>query len=140
MYCMGCVNCGVTRPDSVEASLRRILSVAVIWQGRSALVERSTPRLRFAQKLSSHWCKNVMSQLLFRRLLLLGVPLILGILELGHPALLPGDPIAPNIGPIVTWWTTLHVLQVPLFALLGYAVIMLLRGIDNQAANDEPSG
>jgi hypothetical protein len=76
----------------------------------------------------------VMRQLLLRRLVLLGVPLLLGILELGHPALLPGDRIVGTIGPIVTWCTTLHVLQVPLFALLGLAVIMLVREIDNQAA------
>jgi hypothetical protein len=75
-----------------------------------------------------------MKQLLFRRSLLFGVPLILGILELGHPALLPGDAIVATISPIVTWWTTLHILQVPLFALLGFAVIMLVRDIDNQAA------
>ena len=75
-----------------------------------------------------------MKQLLYRRSLLFGVPLLLGILELGHPALLPGDPIVDTIGPIVTWWTTLHVLQVPLFALLGLAVVMLLRDIENQAA------
>jgi hypothetical protein len=75
-----------------------------------------------------------MRQILLRRLVLLGVPLLLGILELGHPALLPGDPIVATIGPIVTWWTTLHVLQVPLFALLGFAVIMLVRDIDNQSA------
>jgi len=75
-----------------------------------------------------------MKQLFFRRLVLLGVPLLLGILELGHPALLPGDPVVATIGPIATWWTTLHVLQVPLFALLGFAVIILVRDIDNQAA------
>jgi hypothetical protein len=76
-----------------------------------------------------------MSQrLLFRRSLVLGVPLILGLLELGHPALLPGDDIAATIAPIATWWTILHVLQVPLFALLGFAVFMLVRDIDNRAA------
>jgi hypothetical protein len=75
-----------------------------------------------------------MRQPVFRRSLLLGVPLILGVLELGHPALLPGDGIAATIAPIATWWTILHVLQVPLFALLGFAVLMLVRDIDSQAA------
>jgi hypothetical protein len=61
-------------------------------------------------------------------------PLILGLLELGHPALLPGDDIVATIAPIATWWTALHVLQVPLFALLGVAVFLLIRGLDSRAA------
>jgi hypothetical protein len=66
-------------------------------------------------------------------------PLIFGLLELGHPALLPGDDIVATIAPIATapiatWWTALHVLQVPLFALLGVAVFLLIRGLDSRAA------
>ena len=63
-----------------------------------------------------------------------GVPLVLGLLELGHPALLPGDDIVATIAPIATWWTILHVLQVPLFALLGVAVFLLVRDLDGRAA------
>ena len=63
-----------------------------------------------------------MNARLSRRLIMFGVPLVLGLLELGHPALLPGDDIVATIAPIATWWTILHVLQVPLFALLGVAV------------------
>jgi hypothetical protein len=33
--------------------------------------------------------------------------LILGLLELGHTALLPGDDIVATIAPIATWWTAL---------------------------------
>ncbi len=70
----------------------------------------------------------------FPRLIIFGAPLILGLLELGHPALLPGDDIVATIAPIATWWTTLHVLQVPLFALLGLAVFLLVRNLDGRAA------
>jgi hypothetical protein len=69
-----------------------------------------------------------------RRALVLGPPLVLGLLELGHPGLLPGAPIAATLAPIVTWWTALHVAQVPLFALLGLAVLLLIRGLDGRAA------
>jgi hypothetical protein len=34
--------------------------------------------------------------------LMFGVPLVLGLLELGHPALLPGDDIVATIAPIAT--------------------------------------
>ena len=33
------------------------------------------------------------------RLIIFGAPLILGLLELGHPALLPGDDIVATIAP-----------------------------------------
>jgi hypothetical protein len=59
---------------------------------------------------------------------------VLGLLELGHPALLPGDDIVATIAPIATWWTVLHVLQVPLFALLGVAVFLLVRDLNGLAA------
>lgn len=55
-------------------------------------------------------------------------------LELGHPALLPGDDIVATIAPIATWSMAPHVLQVPLFALLGVAVFLLIRGLDSRAA------
>jgi hypothetical protein len=69
-----------------------------------------------------------------RLILVLGPPLVLGLLELGHPGVMPGTPIAATLAPIVTWWTALHVAQVPLFALLGLAVLMLVRGLDGRAA------
>jgi hypothetical protein len=69
-----------------------------------------------------------------RRALVLGPPLVLGLLELGHPGVVPGAAIAITLAPIVTWWTLLHVAQVPLFALLGLAVALLVRGLDGRAA------
>jgi hypothetical protein len=71
---------------------------------------------------------------LFRRLVMLGTPLILGLLEVGHPALTPGDNIFETLAPIATWWTALHVAQVPLFALMGLAAFLLVRDLDGSAA------
>jgi hypothetical protein len=70
----------------------------------------------------------------FRRLIMLGIPFLLGLLELGHPALVPGDNIFETLSPIATWWTALHVAQVPLFALIGLAVFLLVRDLDGPAA------
>ena len=36
-----------------------------------------------------------------RRALVLGPPLVLGLLELGHPGVIPGAPIAITLAPIV---------------------------------------
>lgn len=55
-----------------------------------------------------------------RRLVLFGTPLITGTLELTHP-------VHPFAGP--EWWLALHVLQVPLFALLALAVGLLTSGL-----------
>lgn len=71
---------------------------------------------------------------LFRRAIVFGAPLVLGLVGLGHPALLPGDDIVATLTPIATWWTALHVLQVPLFALLGVAVLLLLGERDGKVA------
>jgi hypothetical protein len=75
-----------------------------------------------------------MSTLVLRRSILFAPPLVLGLLEIGHPALLPGDDIVATIAPIAGWWTALHVVQVPLFALLGAAVFLLVRDLDGRAA------
>lgn len=69
-----------------------------------------------------------------RTAIIFGVPLLLGILELGHPAIKPGDPIAPIVAPMAVWWTALHVLQIPLFPLLGVALLLLVAGLQGRAA------
>ena len=69
-----------------------------------------------------------------RRALVLGPPLVLGLLERGHPGVMPGTPIAATLAPIATWWTVLHVAQVPLFAPLGLAVWRLVHDLDGRAA------
>ncbi|HEU5297837.1 MAG TPA: hypothetical protein VFU71_23905 [Burkholderiaceae bacterium] len=61
------------------------------------------------------------------RTVVVGVPLVLGVLEIWHPALRPRDNICSTLEPIAVWWTVLHVLQIPLFALLGVASYLLLR-------------
>jgi hypothetical protein len=69
-----------------------------------------------------------------RRSILIGAPLILGLLELGHPAIWPSDVISTTVQAIATWWTALHVMQVPLFALLGLAVFLLIQDLELWAA------
>ena len=73
------------------------------------------------------------SQSVLRRVVLLGTPLLLGILELGHPLLDHMNPIK-MLAPIATWWIILHLLLVPLFALMGWTFFLLLQGIQNKAA------
>src|SRR5437588_13056268 len=68
-----------------------------------------------------------------RRVVLLGTPLLLCILELGHPLLDHTNPIR-MLAPIVTWWIILHLLLVPLFALMGWTFFLLLQGVQNRAA------
>jgi hypothetical protein len=67
------------------------------------------------------------------RTILLGTPLILGVLELGHPLLDRVNPIK-MLAPISTWWIVLHLLLIPLFALMGYAIFILIRDINSPSA------
>lgn len=69
-----------------------------------------------------------------RKAVIFGTPLVLGLLEIGHPAVLPGSYIYGMLVPIAVWWTALHVLQLPLFALLGVAAYLLVRDLDDRAA------
>lgn len=65
---------------------------------------------------------------LLRRLVLFGVPLILGGLEIFHP--FPGTSgIVATLSPQLTWWLTLHLLQLPLFGLLAVALWLLTAGL-----------
>src|SRR5260370_38472046 len=67
------------------------------------------------------------------RVVLLGTPVTLVILELGHPLLDRMNPIN-MLAPIATWWIVLHVLLVPLFALMGWALFLLIRNLHSRAA------
>jgi hypothetical protein len=62
--------------------------------------------------------------LLLRRLVLLGTPLVLGLLEIWHP-IVPAEGVFDSLAPHVRWWTILHLLQLPLFGLLALAVVLL---------------
>jgi hypothetical protein len=68
-----------------------------------------------------------------RRIVLLGTPVVLIILELGHPLLDHMHPIR-MLAPIAMWWIVLHVLLIPLFALMGYSLFLLLQGVHSTAA------
>lgn len=72
-------------------------------------------------------------QEMFHRVILFGTPLVLCILELGHPMLDRTNPIR-MLAPISTWWIVLHVLLIPLFAFMGYAMFILIRDINSPAA------
>jgi len=72
-------------------------------------------------------------QKVLRRIILLGTPLILGVLELGHPLLDRVNPIK-MLAPISMWWIVLHLLLIPLFALMGYAIFILIRDINSPSA------
>lgn len=72
-------------------------------------------------------------QEMLHRIILLGTPLILGVLELGHPLLDRMNPIK-MLAPISTWWIFLHLLLIPLFALMGYAIFILIRDINSPSA------
>jgi hypothetical protein len=62
-----------------------------------------------------------------RRIVLLGTPLTLAILEYFHP--LVSRDIAGTLFPVAGWWTTLHVVQLVLFALMGAALWLLTEGL-----------
>lgn len=69
----------------------------------------------------------------WRRIILLGTPALLVLLELGHPPLDHMHTIS-MLTPIVSWWIVLHMLLVPLFALMGWTFFLLLEGVQNRAA------
>src|SRR5207302_3921402 len=68
-----------------------------------------------------------------RRVIILGTPLVLGILDLFHPTLSATGTFA-GIAPVLNWWITLHVLQLPLFCLLALSVYLLLDGVQGTLA------
>ena len=68
-----------------------------------------------------------------RRMLLFAPPALLSIVNFRHPILTA--PIYRSVSPHLAWWSTLHLLNLGLFALLGLAVYLLLDGVHNAAAN-----
>ena len=64
-----------------------------------------------------------------RRITVLGTPLALAVLNLFHPTWQSPTPAFQAILPKITWWITLHILNLPLFALLGLAAMLLLNGM-----------
>jgi hypothetical protein len=68
-----------------------------------------------------------------RRALVIGVPLALGLIELTHPIVPPSD-VLHHMQTHVGWWTALHILQLPLFALLAVAMALLIPDARGRAA------
>jgi hypothetical protein len=66
-----------------------------------------------------------MSKVTFRRIAIFGAPIGLGVLAAIHP-MTPEDN--------VTVWNLIHALQIPLAALLGIGVLLLLHGVAGSAA------
>lgn len=56
-----------------------------------------------------------------RRLLVIGVPLAFAVVSVFHPT--PARP--SNLADEVGWWTTLHLLQIPMLLLMACAVLTL---------------
>lgn len=71
---------------------------------------------------------------LLRRLVLLGTPLVLGILEIWHPTPSGTESTFDVIVNNADWWFTLHILQLPLFGLMALAVYLLVDGLHGWAA------
>ncbi|HEY4036218.1 MAG TPA: hypothetical protein VGL94_19840 [Ktedonobacteraceae bacterium] len=67
-----------------------------------------------------------------RRVIILGTPAVLGILDLFHPTF-SGD-VFDAVSPRLNWWITLHFLQLPLFCLLALSVYLLLDGVHGMVA------
>jgi hypothetical protein len=69
-----------------------------------------------------------------RRLVLLGTPLVLGILEIWHPTPSGTESTFDVIVDNADWWFTLHILQLPLFGLMALAVYLLVEDLHGWAA------
>src|SRR5436189_6355911 len=67
-----------------------------------------------------------------RRVIILGTPFALGILDIFHPTLSTG--VFAGISDSLDWWITLHILQLPLFCLLALSVYLLLDGVEGALA------
>jgi hypothetical protein len=68
------------------------------------------------------------------RLVLLGTPLVLGILEIWHPTPSGTESTFDVVVDHADWWFTLHILQLPLFGLMALAVYLLVENLHGWAA------
>ena len=72
-----------------------------------------------------------MERLVLRRLVLLGTPLALAVLEVFHPK--PSG-VADSVEQ-GGWFMWFHIIQVPLFGLIALAVYLLTDGLEGRAAS-----
>src|SRR3712207_9209126 len=75
--------------------------------------------------------RRTMERLVLRRLVLLGTPLALAVLEVFHPKP-SGVADAVEQGG---WFMWLHIIQVPLFGLMALAVYLLTEGLEGRAVS-----
>jgi Uncharacterized protein conserved in bacteria len=61
-----------------------------------------------------------------RQLVLFGAPLFVGVLNIFHPVHFEPTGIYEDIHQVVSWWITLHILNLFGFALLGWAAYLLI--------------
>jgi hypothetical protein len=81
-----------------------------------------------------NWKKLLEHQnIILRRIVVLGAPAALGLLEIWHPAHVFFDDMLSS-AERSDWWLTLHTLQLPLFPLVALAVWFMLKGIHNVPA------
>ena len=66
---------------------------------------------------------------LFKKYLILLTPLILGFLELFHPASQPDRTAMEVISDNIVLWLTIHILQIPLFGLISLAIFFLIKDV-----------
>lgn len=81
----------------------------------------------------THRARTLSALPAWRWAVLLGTPLTLAGLELWHPRVTLNG-IFGDLGPVVDWWLTLHILQLFLFALMVPAVLALLDGVHGALA------
>ncbi len=75
--------------------------------------------------------ESTQPQRVLNALLILGAPLVTGLLVATHPTLIgKSGPVAWH-GPVVDWWIALHVIQLPLFVAVGLAAYRLIGAADD---------
>jgi hypothetical protein len=67
-----------------------------------------------------------------RRVIILGTPAVLGILDIFHPTFT--GQVVDSISAHLDWWIILHILQLPLFCLLALSAYLLLDGVQGRWA------
>jgi hypothetical protein len=80
--------------------------------------------------------RSIVQRLVLRRLVLLGTPLALAVLEIFHPQP-SGVAEAVEQGE---WFMWFHIIQVPLIGLIALAVYLLTEGLEGGGGDGEPLG